>query len=272
MSAEKEKEIGRQDRDLLVGTLRDLHGLLQFQRGMGIGEYPLTEDVRHFLSVTDTAPRENVSAGSVTRSARPPSRTDEGYSASAVLAALRQEIGQCTLCPLAPGRLGTVPGLGSAGSSLMVVGDWSFQEQGCDPAILFGPEEDAMLWKMMEAIALPPEEVYVTNILKCCPAAGKDTGQECRESCFSYLAREIGAVRPRLICAMGDLAVRMLVGSTEPLFRLRGRFAVYRYQSADGIAVMPTFHPRYLGANPEMKKATWMDLQAIRRRLDQLGK
>lgn len=274
MSAEKEKEIAPQDRAALVSTLRDLRGLLQFQRGIGICAYPLTEGVRHFLNVTDTALPRNVSARSATSSVRPrqPPRPDEGFSASAVLAALRQEIEQCTLCPLASDRLGTVPGLGAAGSTLMVVGDWSLQEQGCDPATQFGPEEDAMLRKMMEAIGLQSEEVYVTNILKCCPVAGQDPGQECRESCFSYLVREIGAVRPRLICAMGDLAVRMLVGSTEPLFRLRGRFASYRYQSADGIPVMPTFHPRYLLANPEMKKATWKDLQAIRRRLDQLGK
>ena len=192
-------------------------------------------------------------------------------SGPALLSVLQKEVGQCTLCRLASGRQGTVPGRGSAGSDLMVVGDWSAREQGGDPEILFGPDEDIMLWKMMEAIGLVPDNVYVTNILKCCPGAGQVPDQECLESCFSYLVREIGAVRPRLICAMGDLAVRMLVGSQETLFRLRGRFAIYQYQATDPIPVMPTFHPRYLLHNPEMKKATWKDLQAIRRRLDQLG-
>ena len=92
------------------------------------------------------------------------------------------------------------------------------EEQGGNPEILFGPDEDIMLWKMMEAIALRPEEVYVTNILKCCPGVGQVADQECRESCFSYLVREIVAVRPQLICAMGDLAVRMLVGGTGAAF------------------------------------------------------
>lgn len=274
MSAGKVKEAVQPDRDALVVTLRDLRQLLRFQQALGIIEYPLNEDVQRFLKFTEVPAEKSVVTRTGTGVARPAplSRPEGALSGPAVLAALQREVGQCTLCPLAPGRRGTVPGQGAAGSPLMVVGDWSSQEQACNPEILFGPDEDSMLWKMMEAIALRPEEVYVTNILKCCPGAGQAPDQECRESCFSYLVREIGAVRPRLICAMGDLAVRMLVGSQEPLFRLRGRFAMYRYQTENAIPVMPTFHPRYLLSNPEMKKATWKDLQAIRRRLDQLGK
>ena len=258
--------------DGLVTTLRDLRQLLRFHQALGITEYPLNEDVQRFLQYT-AAPSRKVAqntSGTAAPGPAPLSREAEGPSGTAILAALSLEVAQCTLCCLAASRLGTVPGSGPSRSHLMVIGDWSAQAQGCNAGILFGPDEDIMLWKMMEAIALPPEEVYVTNILKCCPGAGQVPDQECRESCLSYLVREIGAVRPRLICAMGDFAVKMLVGSTEPLFRLRGHFALYRYQSAEAIPVMPTFHPRYLLANPEMKKATWKDLQAIRQRLDQL--
>jgi uracil-DNA glycosylase family 4 len=271
LSAGKVKEAVQPDRDALAGTLQDLRQLLRFQQAMGIAEYPLNEDVRRFLKFTEVPAGKSVATRTTVARSALLSRPEEALSGPAVLAALRQEVGQCTLCPLTSGRQGTVAGQGSAGSPLMVVGDWSSQEQGCSPEILFGPDEDGMLWKMMEAIALRPEEVYVTNILKCCPGAGQVPDHECRESCFSYLIREIGAVRPRLICAMGDLAVRMLVGSQEPLFRLRGRFTMYRYQATAVIPVMPTFHPRYLLRNPEMKKATWKDLQAIRRRLDQPG-
>jgi len=261
------RELVQLDRDSLVSTLQDLRQQLRFQQALGIADYPLNEDVRRFLEFTGVSARIRPrSAGPL-----PPSGPEELMTGPAVLAALQQEIGQCTLCRLAPGRQGTVPGQGPAGSQLMVVGDWSSQEQVCNPEILFGPDEDSMLWRMMEAIALRPEEVYVTNILKCCPGAGQIPDQECQESCFSYLVREIGAVRPRLICAMGDLAVRMLVDNLEPLVRLRGRFAMYSFQSMDAIPIMPTFHPRYLLANPEMKKAAWKDLQAIRGRLDQSG-
>lgn len=273
MSVEKVKEMVEQDGDGPVSVLQDLRQLLRFQHALGIREYPLNEDVQRFLKCADAPSRKGVptSTRTVAVSPAPLVRVAEGLSGDAILAALQQEARQCTLCSLAENRLGTVvPGRGLSHSRLMVVGDWSSQAQVCDPAILLGADEDIMLWKMMEAIALRPEDVYVTNILKCCPGAGQIPDPECRESCFSYLVREIGAVRPRLICAMGDLAVRMLVGSTEPLFRLRGRFALYRYQSANAIPVMPTFHPRYLLANPEMKKATWKDLLAIRQRLEKL--
>lgn len=259
------------DRDALFGILQDLRQQLRFQQALGITEFPLNEDVRRFLKFTGIPAEKSVPARTGTHRSSPLSGPEETVSGPALLAVLRKEVGQCTLCRLAAGRQGTVPGRGSAGSDLMVVGDWSSQEEGGNPEILFGTDEDIMLGKMMEAIALGPENVYVTNILKCCPGAGQAPDQECLESCFSYLVREIGAVRPRLICAMGDLAVRMLVGSQETLFRLRGRFAIYRYQAADPIPVMPTFHPRYLLANPEMKKATWKDLQTIRRRLDHSG-
>lgn len=267
MSAEKGREIIHDNG--LGTTLRDLRRLLHFQQAMGIAEYPLNEDVQRFLQYTGAPSRQDAQSRRAAVSSAPPARRADALSGTAILEALSREVAQCTLCRLAASRLGTVPGRGPSGSRLMVVGDWSTQARDCSPGILFGPDEDSMLWKMMEAIALPPDEVYVTNILKCCPGAGQVPDQECRESCLSYLVREIGAVRPRLICAMGDFAVKMLVGGTEPLFRLRGRFALYRYQSADTIPVMPTFHPRYLLANPEMKKATWKDLQAIKRRLDQ---
>jgi DNA polymerase len=274
LSAGKVKEVVQLDRDALFSTLQDLRQQLRFQQALGISVFPLNDDVRRFLKLTEIPAGKGVPTMVRTGTQRtsPLSRPEEKVSGPAVLAVLQKEVAQCTLCRLAAGRQGTFPGRGSAGSQLMVVGDWSSQEQGGNPEILFGPDEDSMLWKMMEAIALRPEEVYVTNILKCCPGVDQVPDQECLESCFSYLVREIVAVRPRLICAMGDLAVRMLVGSRETLFRLRGRFATYRYQSTGPIPVMPTFHPRYLFANPEMKKATWNDLQAIRRRLDQLGK
>jgi DNA polymerase len=273
LSAEKVKETVQWDRDALFGMLLDLRQQLCFQQAVGITEFPLNEDVRRFLKCTGIPGEKKApaGAGTGTRGSSPLSRPVETMSGPAVLSVLRKEVGQCTLCRLASGRQGTVPGRGPAGSDLMVVGDWSARAQGGNPEIMFGPEEDIMLWKMMEAIGLGPENVYVTNILKCCPGVDQVSDQECQESCFSYLVREIEAVRPRLICAMGDLAVRMLVGSQETLFRLRGRFALYRYQEAEPIPVMPTFHPRYLLHNPEMKKATWKDLQGIRRRLDQLG-
>ena len=113
----------------------------------------------------------------------------------------------------------------------MVVGDWSLQTDGFTPEIVFGRDEDEMLWKMMAAINLQPDEVYVTNCLKCCPKEPGIIDKQCEESCFSYLAREIAAINPTMICAMGEAAVRSIMGRKEPLARLRGKFGSYRYKS-----------------------------------------
>ena len=149
----------------------------------------------------------------------------------------------------------------------MVIGDWSLQEGGCRREVLFGREEDVMLHKMIAAINLVPEDVYVTNCIKCCPGEGGIFDRECEQSCYSFLNREISTVNPEVICAMGEAAARMLTGSRDMLVRIRGKFFPYCYHPSRSIAVMPTFHPRFLLRHPELKKATWTDLQAVMRRL-----
>lgn len=124
-----------------------------------------------------------------------------------------------------------------------------------------------MLWKMMQAIKLSQGEVYVTNLIKCRIAGAGKPDSAMAASCFSYLTREIVSLRPRIICAMGDMAAQHLLGRTEPLVRLRGAFHSYRYAEDGELPVIVTFHPRFLLANAEMKKAAWQDLQQIQRRL-----
>lgn len=235
-----------------TATLQTIRDTLRFHQAMGIDQYPCNQDVQHFMQ--RVARVQNPS---------PPSTAPAGIKN------LEPEITACALCGLARGPLGRVPGKGSTGCRLMIVGDWSSQSGTFSPATLFGPEEDVMLWKMITAMGLQPDQVYVTNCLKCCPLDPGVIDEKCEESCFSFLAREIAAVGPRIICAMGEMPVRVLMGKKEPLSRLRGRFGNYRYQSGQAVVVMPTFHPRFLLQHQEMKKATWNDLQAIKRRLDE---
>jgi len=272
------EEKGRENGTVATGPeeLLDLRRRLLYHQAMGITAYPLTEELQRFLK-TKPAAVEDVRPGrDQSRKSRPPGIVEpvetpipDEPSRQAALDALPAEIERCTLCSLAAGRSGNVAGTGSVGADLMVVGDWSVQEGAFSPEILFGPGEDEMLWKMMAAIDLDPDRVYVTNCIKCCPAPS--VTDEIEQHCLSYLVREIGAVRPRLICAMGETAARLLLGTTVPLVRLRGRFGVYRYQGADTVPVMPTFHPRFLLQHEEMKRATWNDLQLIRHRLQAPG-
>jgi DNA polymerase len=146
----------------------------------------------------------------------------------------------------------------------MIVGDY------CHPAeqddYLFGQDEDEMLSNMIKAIGLQQDQVFVTNCMKCsCVAGGQPTKKKVTE-CFPFLVREIAVVKPPVICSMGELASQALLGSDEKLVRLRGRFHKYRYFDTYPIHVMPTFHPRFLLAHQEMKRATWQDLQLIQKR------
>ena len=105
------------------------------------------------------------------------------------------------------------------------------------------------------------------SIVKCRPDKDRDpTPQEIR-TCLTYLARQIAAVNPTVICTMGPLAARVLTGNHQSLFRFRGRFHDFH-----GIPLMPTFHPRFLLKNEAMKKASWTDLQTIQKKLSATSK
>ena len=241
-------------------VLHILRDTLRFHKEMGIAEYPDSQNIQNFLNATNSP------------GGRSPSETlakdGENGKNSVTFDTLEEEIYACTLCQLSTNSPGRVSGKGKSGCRLMIVGDYSHQSGSYSKEILFGREEDAMLWKMMTAIGLGPETVYVTNSLKCCPDDPKIIDGKCEERCFSFLAREIGAVNPEIICTMGEMPVRGIMGKKDPLARLRGHFSSYRYQSGKDVPVMPTFHPRFLLKHQEMKKATWNDLQAIMRRLD----
>lgn len=253
-------------REQFVAALRSQ---LKFHDILGIGDYPANSGLQRFFDLTES----NMGA---LNGMSLPSRKDDSDSHSKDREVqdtenrlfLNREIAGCSLCHLSDEKLGSVFGDGNPSSSLMIVGDWSQQEkENFSQKIFFGPDEDVMLWKMMAAIDLKPEDIYVTNCLKCCPGGKTPPDSLSEKSCFSFLGREIALTRPGIICAMGEVAARMLTGSTEPLARQRGKFVRYRYQSDHGIFVIPTYHPRFLLQNREMKKATWLDLQAIKKRL-----
>ncbi len=242
----------------LVLLSRQVRNLLRFHQQMGIKNYPSTAGLRSFLKRRDK-PSAFKRPLKQSAASAPPVR----QAAVPSLDAVNKEIVECRQCGLADQRLGQILGRGGKRPKLVVVGDWSVQDSFSDE-LVFGRDEDVMLRKMMEAIGLAAEDIYVTNVIKCCPL---DTSPDmtCAGRCFAHLSREIAALKPRLILAMGEMAAGRLLASSAPLVRLRGRFHTYRYPDSVSAKVMPTFHPRFLLANPEMKKMVWMDLQMIQR-------
>lgn len=254
----------------LAGALRTL---LQHHLQMGIERYPLSPGLQRFLHPQErpAPPMEDKRptvepAGLVRAEVVPPARPEKAVTG---LQALGREIDACRQCCLASARQGVVHARGIGEAILMVVGDYSVQDAGFSAATLFGAAEDTMLWNMMRAIGLTPEQVYVTNAVKCCPLAAEVPNEESIRCCHGFLAREIELVQPKVVCAMGEIAVRVLAGAQGALVRLRGRFHPCRLAHAPGepLQVMATFHPRFLLENIDLKKAAWQDLQLIQRRL-----
>lgn len=246
----------------LVLLSRQVRNLLRFHQQMGIENYPSTAGLRNFL---EKQPKPFAFHRPVQQPEAPAPLRRQPDADAPSLDAVNREIVDCTQCRLADQRQGQILGRGGERPKLLVVGDWSGQDVFSDE-ILFGCDEDVMLWKMMEAIGLAADDVYVTNVIKCCPLdASPDMA--CASRCFAHLSREVAALKPRLILAMGEVAAGQLLATRAPLVRLRGRFHTYRYPDSAPAKVMPTFHPRFLLANPEMKKMVWMDLQMIQRQL-----
>ena len=268
MSAKKNQQVRQSaaeppaDPAALAFLSLQVRDLLRFHQRLGITQYPSGKGLRNFLRKTKTPPQQVFQRPP---RAPKPSAPAPRQPAPPALGLVHKEILDCRRCRLADQRSGQVPGRGAERPKLLVVGDWSRQEQ-FSGEVLFGREEDVMLGRMMAAIGLSEAEVYITNVIKCCPV---DTSPDssCAAQCFALLSREIAALQPRLILAMGEAAAGQLLAASAPLVRLRGRFHSYRYPDSAPAKVMPTFHPRFLLDNPEMKKMVWLDLQLVQRQL-----
>jgi DNA polymerase len=266
LSVRKNNQAEKQDPDGTVDPLSaafltfQVRAFLRFHQNMGIDAYPVGEAQTSFLKKNLQSPLPRVQKKTAA------SASVNMQSAAPSLSAIQQEIADCRICMLAEKRHGLVAGYGSKNPRLMVVGDWSRQNESFAEKIFFGPEEDIMLWRMMDAIGLSRADLYVTNVIKCCPT-GVLPESICAGHCFTHLSREIAALKPGLVMAMGEMATAQLLGSSVPLVRLRGRFHSYRYPDSSPARVMPTFHPRFLLDNPQMKKMVWQDLQMVQRQL-----
>lgn len=280
MSAKKNKIDGSASTDgvkpvdpaTLAQIAHQTRNLLAFHLETGLSSFPATPELRKFLvKEQPVVTRAGIRPGQPSKFARPvvgkpaspvpaaPKISAE--SAARELQIIGQELGNCSVCPSASKV--KIPGQGSPVPRLFVVGDCCVNT--AEKGMIWGQEEDELFWKMMAAIGLDRQSVYVSNCVKCSSAIPVTPDDESVFHCFGYLERELLAIQPALICTMGDVATRMLLKNQNPLVRLRGRFHQYRYPSGNRAKVMPTFHPRFLLEHQEMKRATWMDLQALQR-------
>ena len=190
--------------------------------------------------------------------------TPVAFSASPAeaLAAIRADIGDCTRCKLHTlGRTQVVFGVGNPNADLMFVGEAPGADEDVQGMPFVG-RAGQLLTKIIEAIELKREDVYIANVIKCRPPQNRNPEPDEVETCEPFLFQQIDVIKPKVIVALGKFAAQTLLRTIEPISRLRGRVFEYR-----GAKLIPTFHPAYLLRNPSSKREVWEDMKLVKKLL-----
>ena len=170
---------------------------------------------------------------------------------------IKTDMSECRRCSLCSNRKNIVFGSGNPNAHLIFVGEGPGYDEDIKGEPFVG-KAGMLLTKIIEAIQLSRDQVYICNIVKCHPPANRNSGKEEIKACLPFLKRQIKAIQPRLICALGSVAAQTILGSTTPISRLRGTF-----YDVKGIQVMPTYHPAYLLRSPDKKRDVWEDMKKL---------
>jgi uracil-DNA glycosylase family 4 len=188
-------------------------------------------------------------------------------SSADALAAIRADIGEdCSRCKLhALGRRQIVFGVGNPDADLMFVGEAPGGDEDVQ-GIPFVGRAGQLLTKIIEAIGLARDQVYIANVIKCRPPGNRNPDPDEVETCEPFLFQQIDVVRPKVIVALGTFAAKTLLRTQDPISRLRGR--VYDFR---GVKLIPTFHPAFLLRSPDRKRDVWEDMKKVRALLQDTG-
>ena len=176
------------------------------------------------------------------------------------LAAIRADIGPaCTRCKLHTlGRRQVVFGVGNPSADLMFVGEAPGADEDVQ-GIPFVGRAGQLLTKMIQAINLERDQVYIANVIKCRPPENRNPEPDEVATCEPFLFQQIDAINPKVIVALGSFAAKALLRSNDSISRLRGRIYDFR-----GAKLIPTFHPAFLLRSPDRKRDAWEDLKRAR--------
>lgn len=183
--------------------------------------------------------------------------------AAEALELIRTEIGPaCSRCKLHTlGRSQVVFGVGNPHARLMFVGEAPGADED-EQGVPFVGRAGQLLTKIIEAIELTRDDVYIANVIKCRPPQNRNPEPDEVEQCEPFLFQQIDAIKPKVIVALGKFGAQTLLRTQDPISRLRGRVFEYR-----GAKLIPTFHPAYLLRNPPAKRDVWEDMKLVRQLL-----
>jgi len=178
------------------------------------------------------------------------------------LAVLRAESGNCRRCNLWQNRKTVVFGDGNPHARLVFIGEAPGMDEDRQGLPFIGAAGQ-LLTRIIQAMTLKRQDVYICNIIKCHPPQNRNPLPGEIDACLPFLKRQIKAIKPDYICTLGAFATQTILQTDRPISHLRGRFHNY-----EGIQVMPTFHPAFLLRNPGKKRDVWEDMQKLMRALE----
>src|SRR5262249_34321291 len=183
-----------------------------------------------------------------------------GVARANSLEGLRDAIGDCQRCKLAPHRTNLVFGVGNPRARLVFVGEGPGADEDAKGEPFVGRAGQLLTEIITKGMKLRRQDVYICNVVKCRPPGNRNPEPDEVAACEPFLVRQLRAIGPEVIVALGKFAAQTLLRSKTPITQLRGRWFDYQ-----GIMLMPTFHPAYLLRNPGDKRLVWEDIQKVMR-------
>jgi DNA polymerase len=219
---------------------------------------PVVQPVIKPLKTTEAALQDAKKESTVAPSPPAPSGT---------LSLVREELGECTRCKLSKGRNAIVFGEGNPEARLVFIGEGPGQEEDQQGRPFVGAAGQLLTDIIVKGMQLKREDVYICNIVKCRPPGNRNPEPDEIEACEPFLIKQLQAIKPQVIVALGNVAVKTLLKTKAGITSLRGTWQTYQ-----GIPLMPTFHPAYLLRTPGDKKLVWEDIKKVMAQLEKTRK
>ncbi|MEK6741984.1 MAG: uracil-DNA glycosylase [Nitrospirota bacterium] len=257
-----------------LDILADVRAHLEYQRALGIKSIELPQGDRTDQPRSSSAAKPAPSPVATSKTGTTPAlsssplegedkrRGGDIAGQSMTLAAIREEIGDCTRCKLHKGRTNIVFGEGEPKAVIVFVGEGPGFEEDQQGRPFVGAAGQLLTDIIEKGMNIKRAEVYICNIVKCRPPNNRNPEPDEVESCIGFVKQQIRAIHPTVIVTLGNVPTQNLLNTKQGITKLRGVWQEY-----EGIPVMPTFHPSYLLRSPGEKKWVWVDIKNVLKKL-----